>query len=146
MIDGFYDEHTPLFRAYTPVSGEFAWSATGSNGSCSYSGGLNGPVTGGISVLHHLPWVAGGVGYRGIVADMFWPWLQPTMVMREICPPPGGSTMVPWGAGAMVLAAIPESTYARVAPDGRSMTIDASRMPGSSGVTGTWNFRAIREP
>jgi len=146
MIDGFFDDHTALFRAYTPVAGEFAWSATGSNGSCSYSGGFNGSVAGGLSVFHQLPWVAGGVGYRGIVADMFWPWLQVQMVMRETCPPPTGSTMLPWGAGAMVLAALPESTYARVSPDGRSMTIDASRMPGSSGVSGTWNFRAIREP
>ena len=146
MIDGFYDEYTPLFRAYTPVSGGFAWSVSGSNGSCSYSGALGGSVTGGLSAFHLLPWVAGGVGYRGIVADMFWPWLQIQSVMTETCPPPSTTHTIPWNAPSFVLAAIPELTFARVSPDGRTMTIDTSKAPSQQGHSGTWHFRAIREP
>ncbi len=134
MIDGFLDEYTPLFRAYTPVAGGFAWSVSGSDQGCSYSGGLSGSLAGGLSVFHQMLWVTGGVGYRGIVADMFWPWLQIQNVMTETCPPPAQSRLIPWGAGGFVLAAIPEHTFARVSPDGRTITINASQIPLHTGL------------
>jgi hypothetical protein len=144
IADGYYDANTPLFRAYTPVAGGFAWSASGSDQQCTYSGGYSGQVMSPLNAFHMLPWVKGGVGYRGIVSDMFWPWLQPQLVLHEACPT--SNDTLPWHAGDFTLAAIPESTWARLSPDGKTLSIDASKSPQGPELSGTWTFHSKPEP
>ncbi len=49
-----------------------------------------------------------------------------------------------WGALAFVpIALLPTDSPAQVSRDGRSYTLDASKL--DTGVTGTWKFTAIRE-
>lgn len=144
VAEGFYDENTPVFRAYAPFSGDFSYAVSGANGDCSYSASTNGPFTSGLSTLHILTWVTGGQGYRGLTAGLFWEWTQALMILKETCP--NATNMLPWNAGEFVLPVIPEDAWARVTPDGRRIVIRASDIPGHQGLSGAWTFRAQREP
>ena len=100
-----------------------------------------------MSAFLSMAWVVKGVGYRGITSNLFWEWLTSDLVMRQACPPPTGTSMIPWNAGQFVLAAIPDQTWARFSPDGKTLTIDPARIPGNQGmVSGVWKFKAKREP
>lgn len=141
--DGYYDDNTPLFRAFAPVAGGFAYSVSGGDDNCSYSAGFSGSL-GPMSIFHILPWIKSGVGYRGITSVLFWEWLQAQFVLNEQCPLT--AKMIPWHAGEFALAAIPEHAWARFAPDGKTLTINAGSIPNHPGLSGTWTFRAKREP
>lgn len=144
VAEGFYDENTPVFRGYAPFSGDFSYAVSGTYGDCSYSANNNGTLTSGLSAFHILTWVTGGVGYRGLTSGLFWEWTQALMILKETCPT--STNMLPWNAGEFVLPVIPEFAWARVTPDGRRIVIHASDIPGHQGLSGTWTFRAQREP
>ncbi|GBC79135.1 hypothetical protein HRbin09_00349 [bacterium HR09] len=144
VAEGFYDENTPVFRGYAPFSGDYSYVVRGTNGDCSYSADNNGTLTSGLSAFHVLTWVTGGVGYRGLTTGLFWEWTQALMILKETCPL--STKMLPWNAGEFVLPVIPEFAWARVTPDGRRIVIQASDIPGQQGLSGTWTFRALREP
>jgi hypothetical protein len=144
ISNGTYDANTPLFIDYHATAGGFAWSASGNDQGCSYSGAFSAPSTSAMSSFQVLPWILSGVGYRGISSLLFWEWLQPEFVLSEVCPQ--GSAMTLWNAAQFFLPAIPAYTWARVAPDGRSITIDASAIVEGRKLTGTWHLHAQRDP
>jgi hypothetical protein len=143
FTDGYWDPDTPVFRAFTTVAGGFGWSASGSDQSCSYSGAFSGQLTSPMNAFQLLPWVVKGVGYRGIVSDMFWEWLQLQKVLHEACP--GSSVTTYWHGGEFVLAAIPESAWARLSQDGKTLSIDAAKTPAGPELSGTWTFHSKPE-
>jgi hypothetical protein len=147
-MEGFVgpDENTPLSYRFIVSGGGFAYSVSGSDGSCSYSAGFSSTLSSTLRSSFFTPaFVLEGPGYRGLLCGLFWEWLEPRFIVEESCP--WGTRSLQWNAGLFFLAAIPEWTWARFAPDGRSLTVDVSKIPEATGLlSGTWTFRALREP
>ena len=143
------DEDTPFRRMFTVVAGTFRWSISGASGGCTFSApvvdeGL-GQGLGQGNYLYTFPYAkTPAAGARGVLpVGMFLEWIQPRFIVTRGAPCGGFEN---WGASSFILRLDPSESYAQVSSDGKSYTVDASKIEFKSDhVSGIWRFTAKRE-
>jgi hypothetical protein len=146
VADGYNDEDTLLFRAYTTTAGTFSWAISGTDQGCAYTGQVNGSsLIDPLNAFQTLSYVAGGLGHRGLITGLFYPWvIQPVMAHYTCTPSGSGDTL--WSGTEFFLATIPDDAWGKVSSDGKRITINAAQTRLYEGLTGNWTLQAVREP
>ncbi len=141
------DADTPTRRMFGVTAGSYSWAMSGTSGGCGYSGSL--PPQGFSdpgNFMFTFPYVqTPELAARGFMIGLAQEWLKEQQVVQETC----GSQInhIVWSAGAFFLITTPDMPAAQVKSNGRSMTIDVSKLltVGGKKLVGTWTFNAVRE-
>jgi hypothetical protein len=145
LADGSSDEDTLLFRVYTTTAGTFSWSISGSDQGCTYTGQASGSLVDSLNAFQTLSNVTGGVGHRGLITALFYPWVFEPVQAHFTCTPSGSGDEL-WSGTEFFLETIPDDGWGKVSADGKRITINAAQTKPGEGLTGNWTLQAVREP